>query len=959
MAFPIDTLPQKTEIFVDGGWLDLTALGRIRNDADVVITRGRANEQASLSPSTCACTINNRDGLLSNRNPNSIYYGKLRRNIPFRHSITESVPWLRLPQWLRYANESGTTQFIEVRDAGSVSTTDKAVLDITGDLDIRLEIEPDDWITGTTNGQIVASKYDNITGNQRSWILYLSSAGELAFRWSENGTNVIGDTFSDPLAPLGDRVAIRITLDVDDGGVYRVRYYTSDSINGTWTQYGPSWAGPSTTSVFASTAALVLGKQTVSDLGGFTGIYPYAGKIHGFQLRNGINGTLVANMDPTGRTPGDTSWSDGLATPNTWTVNLTAEITQSDYRFHGELAQLPQKWDSTGTDVYVPVVASGIHRRLTQGPAILNSALRRHLEALDNVGYWTVEDASQATSLANVTPGGRAGTVTDVTLGPASDFPASAGVARINSSSTRMRTVAMPATAGSGVTWVLFYFKLPAVPANDTTIAEFITTGTSRLIRLEVRSAGTAFFTSVFDADGTSLATANTTMGSTSINGQWVMWQYRIVDTGAGFDVTGRWRNLGGVSSTHTAPVATGSVGVAKEWRTGGDADLADAEFGHVMMGNDSYSTNNYGLIKAESAFTGEEAATRWLRLLREHNIDGYCIGDPFATEPMGPQTLDTLPNLLQECVDVDRGQWFEPRDQLGYLYRTRLALYQQEGPQIDYAAGELSGVLDPVDDDQLTRNDVIVRRPGGSEGRVVKTEGPNNVNDPTDDPDGIGRYDVALQKNAQLDSRLNNLAGHEVYLGTWDELRYPTVQVEFARPVFLTTAGLAKAGRLARLDVGDRVDLTGLPAWLPPDDVPLLIQGYQEVHRNRGREFRWNTSPYGPYLHASWLPLVDDVDQFRAAAVASYLDAGIDENDLTMSVRTDRGPFWGTTAGKPQNFPLPVKVGGEVMIIDGIAAAVGDTQAFTIDQRSVNGVVKAHDAETFVQVLKDFYAQL
>lgn len=923
MSFPTDVLPQKTELFVDGAWLDLTGMGRIRNDADVVITRGRANEQASLSPATCGATINNRDGLFSNRNPNSIYFGKLRRNIPFRHSITESTPWLRLPQWLQSADDLSST--IDVREAGSVSTTDKAVLDITGDIDVRVEIEPDDWRIGNTYGRILAAKYDNISGAQRSWVLFINGFNQLSLRWSTNGTTTL-TVSSDQIDNSIARQAWRVTLDVNNGAAgYDVRFYTADSINDTWTQWGSTQTGSGTTSIFSSTSDLVVGKQTVNLTNGFSDTWPFTGRIWGFQLYNGIGGTLVATMDPTSRTPGDTSWSDGLGTPNTWTVNLTAEITDSDYRFYGELAQLPQKWDSTGTDVYVPVTAAGITRRLTQGPQSLNGALRRYLESIPNSGYWTGEDSSQATSLANVTPGGRAGTLTDATLGPVSDFPASTGAVRINSSATRLRGVCAPATAGSDA-WFQFYFKLDAVPAVTVDVAEFYTSGSARRITLQISGAGTGFLTTVYDADGTSLGTANTTFGGSSIT-DWLCFMYRVVDTGAGFDVVALWRNLGLTTTTHSHSVSVGSgtVGVSREWRVGGDADLADAEFAHFQTGNSTFSMLTFKQAKAEGAAVSEPAAVRWLRVLGELGIDGWCIGDPLVSEPMGPQPADTLPNILAECAEVERGIMFEPRDRLGYVFRTRGALYQQSGPAIDYAAGELSGVLEPVDDDQLTRNDVTVRRPGGSEARSEKTSGPNNVNDPASDPDGVGRYDVSLNKNAETDARLPNLAQYETYLGTWDELRYPTVQVELARPVFLTVAGLEKAADLARLDVGDRFDLTGLPAWLPPDDVALMVQGYTETHRNRNREFRWNTSPYGPYLYASHLMPTDTSLYKRAAAVDSWLNAAVDDNDLTMVVRTDSGPRWGTTVGKPQNFPLPIEMGGETMTVDGIADALAD----------------------------------
>src|SRR5262249_183353 len=82
------------------------------------------------------------------------------------------------------------------------------------------------------------------------------------------------------------------------------------------------------------------------------------GQAHGGQGVGGSSpGRLRANPVFTSQTAGVTSFAD--AQGNTWTMNGTAELSNRSYRFHGELASLPQAQDPSGTDLWVPVTASG------------------------------------------------------------------------------------------------------------------------------------------------------------------------------------------------------------------------------------------------------------------------------------------------------------------------------------------------------------------------------------------------------------------------------------------------------------------------------------------------------------------------------------------------------------------------------------------------------------------------
>lgn len=172
------------------------------------------------------------------------------------------------------------------------STPDDPSLDITGDLDLRALVATDDF-TPIDPGVLVA-KWD-AAGDQRSYLLRVSTSGALAFLWSSDGTviNTIGST--DTISPSLSVVAVRVEFDVDDGaGNNVVTFFTAPASStaldaGPWTQLGDPVVTAGVASVFASTAILEVGSLDTGGDQHFEGI------IHAVQVRDGIDGTLVAD----------------------------------------------------------------------------------------------------------------------------------------------------------------------------------------------------------------------------------------------------------------------------------------------------------------------------------------------------------------------------------------------------------------------------------------------------------------------------------------------------------------------------------------------------------------------------------------------------------------------------------------------------------------------------------------
>lgn len=200
------------------------------------------------------------------------------------------------------------------------STPDSAALDITGDIDIRVNAAMDNWAPASQ--QIPLSKWDDPT--PRAYFMRIITTGALQIVWSTNGGDAPTATSTVPTGFYGRSSHwIRATLDVDVGGTDKTAtFYTSED-GSTWTQLGDAVTTAGTTSIFNSSAGLTIGGRSA----GATDLF--AGKVHRAQVYNGIAGTLVADFNADDATAADLSFVS-RGTGETWTVNGTASIERVD-----------------------------------------------------------------------------------------------------------------------------------------------------------------------------------------------------------------------------------------------------------------------------------------------------------------------------------------------------------------------------------------------------------------------------------------------------------------------------------------------------------------------------------------------------------------------------------------------------------------------------------------------------
>lgn len=192
------------------------------------------------------------------------------------------------------------------------STPDSAALDITGDMDMSMDVVMEDW---SPLAQYFISKWQVTSVGSNAYVFGVTPGGLLEFSWSPNGTTTTISAISTAAVPFADgtRGSVRVTLDVDNGSAGNtVTFYTATTY-GTWTQLGAPVVTAGVTSIANATSAVNL----CGFNSGASSVFP--GRIFYAQIRNGINGTVVAAFDPSRAVDGATSFV--AATGETWTVN--------------------------------------------------------------------------------------------------------------------------------------------------------------------------------------------------------------------------------------------------------------------------------------------------------------------------------------------------------------------------------------------------------------------------------------------------------------------------------------------------------------------------------------------------------------------------------------------------------------------------------------------------------------
>lgn len=954
-----------TEFFIDGAWVstyagyDLSA--RVRGGDQIRLTAGGNDQFSSISSRDSAYTLNNSGNLFTDDDPSSPLYRKFGQSTRVRHSIQHPTRGYDL-----YARVSD--QPLEPNGT-RIYTVDKASLDITGDIDVRWEM--DSRIT-RNKAYYVIGKFR--LGSQLSWMIYVDAEGKIGFiHTTSGGTGALVPRSSSIsiIDEKEERKAYRFTLDVDNGAGGRVyRWYTSDAIDGTWTQVDSATVA-GTTSIYSGTADLTITAGGQGDIV-ISNVYPFAGRIYAAQVYSGIAGTKVAEFWPNQDAElGDTTWADTCSSPNTWIIENAGQddgmpairIASDRVRFTGENQTRPDDWDQSGVDRYCAMTAQGTLARYQSTRAEIKSTIRRYMTRQSNVvGYWPCEDGRDATTAGSAIDGGRAGELVSCSFSDADGFDGSSGSLVIEEAGLSNALFRASTHSSTGAWSTLFYFHVAELPASTAAFVNIYPKGSS-VHRWVININLTGFEFQAYSPAGAIVSSASVGYGAdVDPSVGWVAMYMAFEQVGSDIRWQTAWHQVGDVETyTHSFGGTTfaGTAGVVDRIHViPSNASFDNLQISHVVMWNYEYQiTGDFAQISR--GYSGETWGRRWLRLLTEEGIGCDWVGDLDLTEECGPQTVNTLYDILAEGAKLDGGLVTEARDApLTWLYVTGAALGNRRRLELSYSNSEPYQIGRPTGDGRYLVNDFTASRNSGASARYEATDSRRkNVREP-DDPTspGVGRVERSDSYNMYLDDRAWHIASNRVHLGTWDERIIPSITIANHRDQI--SGNPALLDKVFSHEIGDPISVVDNVAPMLPNDIHCVTTGYVENIYNLTHEIQFFTVPQGPYD----VPIVESYDDDYEAYLdvedtESTLKTGINSSTTSITWKTDSTytcPYW--VSG---SVSIAIDIGGEVISVSSITSpslVSGYYEQTATVTRSENGVIKSHDAGAAVRLADPSY---
>lgn len=919
VVFPNTRRDIQVELFVNGGWVDVSTDVYARDG--ISITRGARDETSRAEPSRCQLTLNNRSGKYSPRNPNGPYYGSVGRNTPLRVAVGKDID-----------------TFTRTVSNGWGSTN-----------------KGNPWSTFSVGGTILASDY-NVGSGVGTHSVPVSTADRNTYLGGQSYGDVeVSVTFSLALSSITGGVVAPANLlfrgqdvnnyiliwlyasDVD--GHYHLDTY--DYIAGVFTSTG---GGNTDTGVaYAPNTQVTIRAQLEGPIVR-ANIWPASGTEPYGWMKVGASSISA---------PGWVGIQSYIDTPNTNTKpvifsydNLSVRIP----RYAGEISYWPQRWDVSGVDVFVPVEASGIKRRLGQGTAPVNSAMFTSMTTLATpaIAYWPCEDGPASTQISPAIGGNRMSVVGSTKFANFNQFACSQPLPTLNVSTWSARVPPYTSSGSMSLTYLLHVptSDPPDGPGAGWPISQIFTDGNAPQYEVKWRHGGNVQV-NIWSPSGILLDSGPLApfSGQTLIDTLWAVC-FRVTQNGSNIDWMLSMEQPGSTIAQFWSSTLTGrTMGKATRVVIDPYQQMKDVTVGHITLRNETISVVDRPISYGLNAFSGPPelggttAGNRILVLANDASVPLDVRGDPALTASVGPQRPLPLLTLLEESADADMGVLHEVRNAFGLVYRTRRSMYNQTARlSLNYTGGQVAPPLEPVDDDQNTRNDVIAKRTDGGSFELFLSAGRLSITDPWSG--GVGKYTDSPELNVNFDTQLPDVAGWRLLLGTVNEARYPTISVNLASPN-VVAAGLENAAMT--VDVGDRIVITNPFTGSTPDPISQIVRGYTETLNVFEHTISFICAPASPYEVLQ----SDTVGKATVDSGASSLVSSVTTTATSWSVATTTGnALWITGA---VSFDLLVE--GERVTVTNISGT-SSPQTFTVT-RSVNGIVKAHAAGVAVGLFR------
>lgn len=959
------------QMLIDGDWVTVTrlddetrVLGPTGRDG-VEIVKGSSSEQGEASPLSMRMLLLDNNGTFNTENPLSPYYGKLGLNTPMRvRSAPEGDPVLASDTFGR--------------------TTSDGWGDSTGG---------GPWSVGGAGGSLAYSQFAT-TGSAGTMAVDAASAYRLAILRRVRLASV--EVYAECSVPLATGGALEPTIlllfnstpDGTDGFMARVLVNTDNSVGVRLIHIDDNvettLASATTLLTHAAATPLKIRAQYV---------YADAGFDPTLQLKVWQGGTEPGSYNviatpsftdaPLRRAAaGSVGVRSGVASGNSNAKPVTftwdnIEVRDLGARATGEIVSWRPSWVHTGVgdDVVmtVDIEAVGALSRLQQGDTPLRSVAYRGITSSQDadilVAYWPVEEEEGASPTALFTPDDTTGAVAYPVIGLPTNY-LDYGAYTNHPAAERMMTFVedcridayLPTYTSTGETKILSLWHFPTG-----------LTGTERqLYRIYTAGGSFDYVDLVLNAPGATVG-LNAWSGGAIIESSSGGYFTDLIDNPVAIGL--EFVESGGAVESHIYTYGPTNIGdVSDTWagRTFGSVtritvgdrrisdvmNLAGISFGHLAIAKDTSafaklvsSGEPYGY----RGYVGETAGARFQRLCEEQGQDYVLAGSASATEAMGAQTPDTFFNLLAECVSVDQGIMFEPRDALAVGFRTRRNLCGQRAIPLSYGSSHLSGDFLPVDDDRFVRNDVTIARTGGGKGRYVIPDGDLEHLTTEAPPAGAGRYPESRTLNAYTDDRLVLLAQWAAHVAAWRGQRFPSVEIDLSRAALESDPATCVAVRGVAMGDVLEIDTTGAPGWVSENPAKILTRGVTETVSRLSNRFAFNAAPGRPYDTAVYSDAdgLTDLRLARRDTDLSTINEDLTTTETDVTVASTGGVVWTTDADdwdeSLSGGGLYIKIGGEIMRVTNISGA-SSPQTFTV-VRSINGIVKTHSSGAAVRV--------
>lgn len=905
MAFPSDPLgiyvdiapgasPEASVDTWDTQWVDIT--DDVRASQGITVEEGIPDEANQADPSTCALVLNNRSGNYSPRNPLGTWFGKLAKNTPLR---------VRL--------ERGKDTFARTIALGSGWGTSDSGIVWTGTTGMGVDGTRGYMGSGSITTDVTDAggwDFEMTTGIAVDILPGVGNYKVFAISFRRNGT-------------ANSLYQLRFDFNPDN----TISMYVQRRLDGaTVTLYSAVQTGLSP--AVANTQYSVRLKAE----GGFI-----AGKIWKASTAEPASWTYSTSvqgdytLDNTTLGTGMQILCAQIGTPAT-TKAYWYPITINAYPFLGTVPEWPVRWDQSGKDSTVTLKAAGVLRRLQQGATPLRSPLYSYVDSLSPTAAWMMEDESGATQAAAATPNTSGAYVYSSSPGGWNGVSLGGTSSQYNVATDTTISGVIPRMNPASAWTAWFFFYMPVLPVTNPTIFRVRSSGTVVEWNFKVSDDfGGVVYLLGLSSDGTTLINHSLTYTP----GRWVLGLMEITQVGSTItSKIGRYDLSAGSGLVTTSAAISGNIGSPQGWSIFGQTGFQDGAVGPVAFFPKALTVSTSELVSASTGFQGEDAGARIKRLAGERNVKIDMISGA-GTTPMGTQTAGTFLNVVNEAAVTDAGLLTEFRG--GLRYRTRQRRYNQTARMtLDFNSGHISEPPEPTDDDQRIRNDVTVTRKNGGSARAFDSVS-IAVN---------GSYDTSVEINPASDADLLAQAMFRLYLGTWDEIRWPSITIDLARNA--SASGFLE--KMNTVEPGAYVMVTNPPSNLPVGTLHLLVESIEHTFDPYEWKMELTCSPYGPWripkTGVSTPPRMDLVGSTLGSAEAASTVGATD----TWTI-TNTGNAWNSAA-----VPFNWTVGGEVVTVTALSGTSSQTATVT---RGVNGIVKAHAVGEEVHLERRFYVAL